>query len=831
MNDDPAILGGNSRCAYPKHRQKTFRVCGIPYEVSPPCCVYCRGNMFLFYLALRDLGVQELPDLDIQDPSIFIFRLLERLPIMPELYYCITALVGIYLRWRWYSYANFFAEFDKRQNDNKCSLTSRDWWVVREFRKRAFVLRTRADWVLGSIFLLLAIGIYFTIFILPRIEGADMTITKQQQYKDGIDGIIDSLFRGQYWIEVPSSSEIRREDMDNRKTDASSSHDISVIKVEHERGNSTLELGVPLGRGEWIIAAAFSENGRVGVVAGDEGSLFRTTDSGESWRPEELSLERRERITAAAFSADGRVGAVAGIGGSVFLTTDSGESWRPEELSLGRGEWIIAAAFSENGRVGVVAGDEGSLFRTTDSGESWRPEELSLERRERITAAAFSADGRVGAVAGIGGSVFLTTDSGESWRPEELSLGRGEWIIAAAFSADGRVGVVASDEGSLFRTTDGGERWESLELPLERRERITAAAFGADGRVGVVAGDEGSVFRTTDGGKRWESLDLPLEKRGGIIAMAFETNTQTMIYYITSAVDLKIAAGNWKSFDVSIGWRERITAAAFSADGRVGIVAGDEGSVFLTTDGGEIWRPADLPLERGEWITAAAFSADGRVGVVAGVGGSVFRMTDDGKNWGATEFEDSISPVEVFVLTKEGGGFPDFVLEADNGVQYLLRNHKKLENWRNKSLLEIYNVMKDDDILGNTGVVRETAKFLVELRDGGRPVDTENSEDDRGFILDDLTAMRTVTLVSLLILMHVLIRLHRYSVRLAAFWDSRADAVLLAQSFARCNAETFDDLAAVFAPDAYDFKPAARLGHEAATNLVDRFMRRESRKS
>ena len=91
--------------------------------------------------------------------------------------------------------------------------------------------------------------------------------------------------------------------------------------------------------------------------------------------------------------------------------------------------------------------------------------------------------------------------------------------------------------------------------------------------------------------------------------------------------------------------------------------------------------------------------------------------------------------------------------------------------------------------------------------------------------------MRIVTLFALFFIVHVLVRLHQYSLRLAAFWDARADAVLLAQSFDCHRAETFDDLVAALAPDAYDFKPSPKSGHEAVMNLAGQLLRRVSRKS
>ncbi len=816
------------------------------------------GITWLFLcLVLRDL--LQVHSIDGQEPSIVVFRWLERLPTTPTFYYFIAALAGAYMGKRWCSYANLCRKFAaRRQNDDECDLTPRDWWVVQGLRERAFFLRTRAAWILGGIFLLLVMGVYFTIFILPSVGESDESIRReirQQQYRDKIGNVLSSLSEGRYWIKVRDIPEGLRTDVDesredayNGKMDANISLDISVIKSEHEKENSTPEkLGVSLRSDEWITAAAFSADGRIGVIAGDRGSVMQTADGGEIWDSPDLLLGGGEWITAAAFSADGGIGVVAGDEGSVFRTANKGERWESLNLDLKGGERIITAAFSADGGIGVVAGDEGSVFRTANKGERWESLNLDLKGGERIIAAAFSADGGIGVVAGNRGSVFRTTNKGESWDSLDLLLeGRErflarERIIAAAFGADGGIGVVVSDDGRVFRTTDKWESWESLNLSLKGGERIIAAAFSADGRIGVVASREGSVFQTTDHGKSWDPMNLsPLEREGSIVATAFGTNTQIMIYHATSAVELSIADENWKSFDVPVEWGERITAVAFSADKQIGVIAGDEGSVFQTTDGGERWDSIDLSLKWSEGITATAFSsANGGIGVVASDKGSVFRTTGSGEKWESTEIEDYISPERVFELQKgsdisgrKGDVSSDvtFVLEADDGAQYFLRNHEQLDNWRDMSLVEIYDAMKDDDILENVRIIQDITEFLYE----SESVVAETGEDDEGFfgILDNsLTVMRTVTLVSLLILVHILVRLHRYSVRLAAFWDARADAVLLAQSFARCKAETFDDLAAVFAPDAYDFKPTPRLEHESATKLLRQVLRGESRTS
>ena len=144
--------------------------------------------------------------------------------------------------------------------------------------------------------------------------------------------------------------------------------------------------------------------------------------------------------------------------------------------------------------------------------------------------------------------------------------------------------------------------------------------------------------------------------------------------------------------------------------------------------------------------------------------------------------------------------------------------------------------VRSNRILRESTIGKEIISFLnsdiatsVRTDDSGNS-ESENGNDSIGRFVDNLTAMRIVTLIVLFFLAQILVRLHQYSLRLAAFWDSRADAVLLANSFAYRSAESFDDLVAALAPDAYDFKPPPKSGHETAMSLADRLRpRRDSR--
>ena len=396
-------------------------------------------------------------------------------------------------------------------------------------------------------------------------------------------------------------------------------------------------------------------------------------------------------------------------------------------------------------------------------------------------------------VGGDEGSVFVTKDRGKTWNvPENLVLKEGEWIVVATFGPDGRHVVVGGLKGSVFLSQGDEKTWSVPKgLKLKEGEWIIAATFGPDGRHGVVGGREDSVFVTQDGGKTW------------IVPMG-----------------LKLKEGEW------------IVVATFGPDGRHGVVGGDEGSVFLTQDGWKTWSvPKGLKLKEGERIVTAALDAGSRFGVVAGSEGSVFVTQSSELRWNSTELDHQGTSF-IDVASAIPGGRDFVAVDGDGGI-HLLKAYPDMAEWENRSLDAMRIRIQEDEILHKSVIGREITKFLNETLSADGNVDSgEGSKSDNGKgFLGELPLMRVATLIILFFLVQILVRLYQYSLRLAAFWDARADAVLLARSFAYHSAETFDDLVAALAPDAYDFKPSPKSGHEAVMNLMGQFLRRESRKS
>lgn len=154
-----------------------------------------------------------------------------------------------------------------------------------------------------------------------------------------------------------------------------------------------------------------------------------------------------------------------------------------------------------------------------------------------------------------------------------------------------------------------------------------------------------------------------------------------------------------------------------------------------------------------------------------------------------------------------------FIAESNEDSIFILKKYPDMAEWNEWPPALTLRNLTQEEYLGNSEIHQEIAVFLARIATSS----TRNNQGGTGGgegtisrLLGDLNIVRGVTLAVVFFLVQILVRLYQYSLRLAAFWDSRADALLLARSFASGRAVKFDDLVMALAPDAYDFKPSPR---------------------
>ena len=805
-------------------RRMTVTIRELPLVLA---AIYAGGLIGLYVLGWGDEESGETLDKIVQS--------LQNLPVNRAFHFGVFGIAFVWLASRFSSYNRIWRAFSDRRRPR--FMDWQDWEVIFELRKSAFHLRTRADLlVIASLFVLFG-GMYFVVFIVPKVLSQDDEIAVksiQNQYEQDIQDIwegrmfesirnqygqnIQDIWAGRRWVKLGGSSE--NDDQNQRYPDSlKTAQSVNFVK--------------PVQIVMHLINLEDDDEARVETPGSeiDNGSMMGTGITHELVEFIDIGQE----AMVAEFSHDGQVGVIGGMSDSVFLTRDRGKQWSKMDRLFRGAEWIDAAAFSHDGQIGVIVGDEGTVLVTDNQGEDWSQSRLGGDIGRRVTA-EFSHDGQIGVIGGTSGSVFLTRDKGNQWSEVEGLFPDSEQIDAAAFSHNGQIGVTVSTRGTVLVTDNQGEDWSESRLGGDIGWGI-AAELSPDGQIGVIGDNAGTVFLTRDGGEEWRLLDS-VGAAGELsdmspdiklhINLLEDKRVQIMMYTTVPLIDSSggIDRSAWIKAIRSIPQRgergDRSMTGAFSNGEDVGAFGTRSGRVFLTVNRGDRWDKQDLEFKSSEWMQSAAFSEDGELAVIAGSQGTVAVARNIGSEsrirWSTVEapwnVTDDLSMLWEEDDREEGRYNRNLYIYGETVIARIGRDYI---DERNKDYYALVYFGGPDERLSISESYEEIRKHPV-MRDAEiiREIDSrivDSLSDSRNPLGRELSALltRAIVLTILLFISQHLMRMSQYDLRLAAFWDSRANALLLFKNFARKKSRTFDRLVDSLAPDDYDFKSTRRM--------------------
>jgi len=239
-----------------------------------------------------------------------------------------------------------------------------------------------------------------------------------------------------------------------------------------------------------------------GWVAGDLGSVLKTTDGGMTFEKMECPVQVNLN-TVEFFNSN--LGFCAGDHGTLLKVNTDGISW--SILEVGISADLKDICLIDPNYVWVV-GDKGTLLHSTDEGNTW-------EQQYNDTSVCLNSVCFLDAINGwaVGGNnsgegvVLQTSDGGETWG--EISGGTIP-PLSVAFFIDTDVGWAVMTDGTVYRSLDGGISWV-LQFPDPPATMNFRDIFFTDADNGWAVGvsfwvpiQNSVILHTYDGGETWE---------------------------------------------------------------------------------------------------------------------------------------------------------------------------------------------------------------------------------------------------------------------------------------------------------------------------------------
>jgi photosystem II stability/assembly factor-like uncharacterized protein len=323
-------------------------------------------------------------------------------------------------------------------------------------------------------------------------------------------------------------------------------------------------------------------------------------------------------------------------GGGVFLTQDGGLSWKPifeKEPTASIG--AIALAPSNPNLVWVGTGEKNirndvitgkGVYFSSDAGATWRF--MGLRDAGQISNIVISPDDPNTVFVAVLGhawapsadrGIFRTTDGGKTWQKvlfvddetgaSSLVMDPGNPMVLFAGMWRVRRYPWALDSGGtsggVFRSNDGGNTWKKLTegLPEEATGRIGLAAAPSNPKhiYALVENKKGTLYDTNDLGDHWKmvSNNHNLAARGFYFSeLVVAPNDENRIYFLSFNIMLSEDGGK----------TARVTSARVHVDHHAmwidpqdpnRIINGNDGGVYVSSDGAKTWRYLDnLPIEQ-----------------------------------------------------------------------------------------------------------------------------------------------------------------------------------------------------------------------------------------
>ena len=629
--------------------------------------------------------------------------------------------------------------------------------------------RSTHRYFLGSLFIGLSIltlggGLYFTVFLAPELAAQEAAL------EDSRLGDLDT----RVGVKRNEITNLEREILSEWQT-VSRESQIELLWFESAEGLQS-------SNGVWRTYAS-RDFTRALAVTNDE-SLARSEDGLKTWRPVE-GIPQDQDVWDMIVSED--------LDRALALTYD-----------------------------GLLYGSEGDLARWSEIESTGLPaeEDFAFTRMNGGTSRAL--------VATYDGRLYLSDEDFRRWEP--VASPNTERIPRASTlftSPDFTRGLALTDQNRLIVARGGLQNWMPIEpVTFEVRELHVTADFS----FALVLTQDGRLMASSGDFLDWRPVVQNVPHRG---INALRPN-QDLSAALAVARDGRIwrwqrEPSNWSSIERFAREERASTLYSVSQDLNSALVGTRRGTLLFGANRLTEWREIDA-FRPGERVRSVTASEDLSRALVRTNQGRILLGWERLSNWRpivGIPLDDNFDP------PRASEDFSQAYLVSGAGAMYVSRTYPKILEMKPETPDQVAALFGSDETpsllpnLVQSAFAPTMNRLTDELTQAREELETANTSIDAIKSLQErITGLgpivtRALAIAITLLIVQIFVRLYQYNVKLAAFYDARADALLLAPSLGKLKHEMrYNELVDALSPDGVDFGKAPKTMVDQAAELA-----------
>ena len=344
------------------------------------------------------------------------------------------------------------------------------------------------------------------LILLPLLSGCELVTEGPGNTNRGLgqDLIINEIFTispdkyyAYSWIELfnPTNARIRTYQVTYPATGYAVGASGTILYSTDDGSQWASLPGVPSAK----ITSIDNAYPDTGFACGDGGIIFRTIRDTAGIRFVNLPSPTTNNLRDIVFNPLSPTGYIAGEHGTILRTTQRGNSWTVQNSTTGQN---LNAIFFIGFNAVYVVGDSGTVMKSPSNNKWDNKSPGQAYQMTNFYNLYFVAD--TGWIVGDNGKVLITENGAGSWTPETTGTTAGFHGVFFSPRATGfrsGQGWVVGDSGIVLRTENSGKtKWLKSYGPTGATLR---SVVFVDSLRGWAAGDGGVIINTTNAGRTW----------------------------------------------------------------------------------------------------------------------------------------------------------------------------------------------------------------------------------------------------------------------------------------------------------------------------------------